>query len=244
MCIHSKSFFLGGFGMLQVLCSLPIALFLYRTVAGITFITQMHILSIYLVLGIGADDLFVFYDAWIQSEFEPAHNANMVERMDYTYKRAAGAMLTTSFTTCVAFIATAVSPLMPLSAFGIFASCAVFLNYVLVMLVFPCLVFIWEITGRKSCCCCNVPCCGGHPGHQEADDAVVPVPPVEATSENGDPKPLDKAVVAPKKPEDIDHMDISHLRNLEKCFVVCCKIQITSNQEIYDRTFCSEIDCL
>ena len=66
MCFHSKSFFLGGLGMIQVLCSLPIALFLYRTVAGITFITQMHILSIYLVLGIGADDLFVFYDAWYE----------------------------------------------------------------------------------------------------------------------------------------------------------------------------------
>merc|ERR1711871_1240353 len=75
MCVHSKSFFLGGLGMVQVLTSLPIALFFYRTVFGITFITQMHILSIYLVLGIGADDLFVFYDAWIQSEFEPRHNA-------------------------------------------------------------------------------------------------------------------------------------------------------------------------
>ena len=26
-----------------------------------------HVLAVYLVLGIGADDLFVFYDAWIQS---------------------------------------------------------------------------------------------------------------------------------------------------------------------------------
>ena len=218
MCFHSKSFFLGGFGMLQVLCSLPIALFLYRTVAGITFITQMHILSIYLVLGIGADDLFVFYDAWIQSEFEPAHNANMVERMDYTYKRAATAMLTTSFTTCIAFIATAVSPLMPLSAFGLFASCAVFLNYVLVMLVFPCLVYIWEITGRKSCCCCNLPSCGGHPEHTQPDDVspVLPVPTIEATTENGDPKPLNKPVA--KQP---DEQNLDHLRNLEKCFVVC-----------------------
>jgi hypothetical protein len=27
-------------------------------------VTQLHVLAIYLVLGIGADDLFVFYDAW------------------------------------------------------------------------------------------------------------------------------------------------------------------------------------
>lgn len=216
MCIHSKSFFLGGLGMIQVLCSLPIALFLYRTVAGITFITQMHILSIYLVLGIGADDLFVFYDAWIQSEFQPGHNADLVARMDYTYKRAAGAMLTTSFTTCVAFIATAVSPLMPLSAFGIFAACAVFLNYVLVMMMFPVLVVIWETTGRKSCCCCNLPCCGGHPTHDKpaSIDVVTPVEPV-----SGDKVP--SAVAHPTVPEDVEAADHDHLRNLEKCFVLC-----------------------
>lgn len=218
MCVHSKSFFLGGLGMIQVLTSLPIALFFYRTVFGISFITQMHILSIYLVLGIGADDLFVFYDAWIQSEFEPSHNADLVSRMDYTYKRAAGAMLTTSFTTCIAFIATAISPLMPLSAFGLFASFAVFLNYVLVMLVFPLLVIIWETGGRKSCCCCNLPCCGGHPAHQISVQATVvtPKPPVsEPTKEVAD------AASHPTVPEDLDHMSVDHLRNLEKCFVLC-----------------------
>lgn len=217
MCIHSKSFFLGGLGMVQVLCSLPIALFLYRTVAGITFITQMHILSIYLVLGIGADDLFVFYDAWIQSEFEPGHNGDLVARMDYTFKRAAGAMLTTSFTTCVAFIATAISPLMPLSAFGIFAACAVFLNYVLVMTMFPVLVIIWETTGRKSCCCCNLPCCGGHPGHSKDAASVEVVTPAEPVS--GDKLQADAA--HPTVPEDLNPVDYDHLRKVEKCFVLC-----------------------
>ena len=51
---HTESAFLGGCGMGQILLSLPCALFWYRTVFGIEFITQMHVLSIYLVLGIGA----------------------------------------------------------------------------------------------------------------------------------------------------------------------------------------------
>jgi len=38
-----------------------------------------------------------------------------------TCRRAAGAMLTTSFTTAVAFLATATSPVMPISAFGLYA---------------------------------------------------------------------------------------------------------------------------
>jgi hypothetical protein len=48
----------------QILLSLPCALFWYRTIFGIEFITQMHVLSIYLVLGIGADDLFVVSQAF------------------------------------------------------------------------------------------------------------------------------------------------------------------------------------
>ena len=50
--------------MIQILLSMPCALFVYRTIFGVEFVTQLHVLAIYLVLGIGADDLFVFYDAW------------------------------------------------------------------------------------------------------------------------------------------------------------------------------------
>eukprot|EP01052_Picozoa_sp_SAG31_P065586 SAG31_NODE_24412_length_482_cov_0.579634_1_plen_108_part_10 len=66
-------------------------------------------------------------------------------------------MFTTSFTTSVAFIATASSPVMPISAFGYFAACTVIMNYVLVMTVFPCLLLVWHKTGSKSCCCCDIP---------------------------------------------------------------------------------------
>jgi len=64
--------------------------------------------------------------------------------MNYAYKRSAGAMLTTSITTAVAFIATAASPIMPISGFGYFAACCVLMNYLLVMTVFPCLLIIWH----------------------------------------------------------------------------------------------------
>lgn len=37
---------------------MPMALFIYRTVFKVEFVTQLHVLAIYLVLGIGADDLF------------------------------------------------------------------------------------------------------------------------------------------------------------------------------------------
>ena len=80
----------------------------------------------YLVLGIGADDLFVFFDAWLQSgDAEQAISGSLLTRMDYSFRRSASAMFTTSFTTAIAFIATASSPVMPISAFGFFAACTV-----------------------------------------------------------------------------------------------------------------------
>ena len=64
---------------------------------SVEFVTQMHVLSIYLVLGIGADDLFVFYDAWVQSELEPPRvSSTLLGRMDYTYKRSASGRCTSN----------------------------------------------------------------------------------------------------------------------------------------------------
>ncbi len=144
--------------MLQILCSMPCALFVYRTIFGVEFVTQLHVLAIYLVLGIGADDLFVFYDAWLQSAHEaPEISGTDLTRMNYAYKRAAGAMLTTSFTTSIAFIATAASDVMPISAFGYFAASCVIMNYVLVMTVFPALLMVWHSTGSVNACCCDLP---------------------------------------------------------------------------------------
>eukprot|EP01050_Picozoa_sp_SAG11_P004863 SAG11_NODE_322_length_10757_cov_2.841809_4_plen_494_part_00 len=172
LVFHTGSFFLGGFGMLQILMSMPTSLFIYRTICGVDFLTQLHVLSVYLVLGIGADDLFVFFDAWRQSGYAPpAISGSLLTRLDYAYKRAAGAMFTTSFTTAVAFIATASSPVMPISAFGYFAACTVILNYVLVMSVFPCLLMVWYKTGSKNFCCCNIPGWGSQGNAEAGQDA-------------------------------------------------------------------------
>eukprot|EP01052_Picozoa_sp_SAG31_P045762 SAG31_NODE_8491_length_1441_cov_4.142208_1_plen_51_part_10 len=49
---HTGSAFLGCMGMAQIVLTLPAALFFYRIVFMIPFFNQLHILAIYLVLGI------------------------------------------------------------------------------------------------------------------------------------------------------------------------------------------------
>ena len=87
---------------------------------------------------------------------------------------AVGAMFTTSFTTAIAFIATASSPVMPISAFGYFAACTVIMNYTLVMTVFPCLLLVWHKTGSKSACCCSIPGFGNVPSEEGGKGAFSP----------------------------------------------------------------------
>ena len=182
----------------------------------------------------GPNHLGLWCDAWVQSEFEaPAISGSYLARMDYTYKRAASAMLTTSFTTAVAFLATASSPVMPISAFGIFASIAIVLNYVLVMSVFPALVYIWETTGRRSCCCCNLfgcfgatSCCGRRQGRRAAGGGVA----LEAAEKQPlsvtQPKPVAVAAGEAAEPGEqaaaaAPHHEVavSDLRGIEQAFV-------------------------
>ena len=77
----------------------------------------MHLLIIFLVLGISADDIFVFVDAWRQSERVDqsiVKHDDIHARMAYTFRRAFRTMAFTSSTTAVAFFASYFSPLMPI----------------------------------------------------------------------------------------------------------------------------------
>ena len=66
--VHMRSPLVAIFGMFQIIIAFPIAYFLYRLVFQVSFFSNMNLLAIYIILGVGADDLFVFYDAWRQSK--------------------------------------------------------------------------------------------------------------------------------------------------------------------------------
>ena len=82
----------------------------------------------YVILAIGADDVFVMVDAWKQMGHLPPS-----ERMAHAFQRASKAMLITSATTSAAFLATAFSPLLDVSTFGLYTACLVISNYISVI---------------------------------------------------------------------------------------------------------------
>jgi len=74
----------------------------------------LHNLIIFIVLGIAADDIFVFIDAWRQSACIEVFKGDKKKRMSYAWKRALRAIAVTSSTTAVAFLSNTLSPMMPI----------------------------------------------------------------------------------------------------------------------------------
>ena len=67
MTIHLRSFFLSSCSMLNILVSYFVTLVIYRGVFQIDYFSSIQLLSVFVVLGVAADDVFVYTDAWKQA---------------------------------------------------------------------------------------------------------------------------------------------------------------------------------
>lgn len=160
--LHTRTVFLTVFGMSHVILSFPFSYFFMQAFFDIGAVGVLNFLSIFIILGIGADDIFILLDAWKQSKnaFPPLaddapteeRHSHMAERLYWTYHRASWAMLVTSLTTSAAFMMNVVSSVMPIQIFGIQTAFMVLTNYFMVITYFPALVFIWEWYGIRTAC--------------------------------------------------------------------------------------------
>mmetsp|Transcript_21686 Transcript_21686/g.76147 ORF Transcript_21686/g.76147 Transcript_21686/m.76147 type:complete len:1073 (-) Transcript_21686:77-3295(-) len=162
----------------EILLSLPTALFFYRMIFQLKYISGLVAMCLYIVLAIGADDVFVFMDAYRQSLYQDAEvTKSFANRMLWTYRRAAGAMLITSFTTMCAFMATALSPLAEVASFGIFAAITIAMDYVFVITWLPAVVTFWhnhwEMKPNCCCPCCHSKGCSGLCKKQEGNTTLL-----------------------------------------------------------------------
>ena len=116
-------------------------MFVYKVVLRIEYFDFIHILAVFLILGIGADDVFVVFDAWTQSKI---HHKTEIERLKFTVNRSAQSVFNTSFTTASAFIVTGVTPLVPISSFGIFAALVIIVCFIFTLTLFPTTILLWD----------------------------------------------------------------------------------------------------
>uniref|UniRef100_A0A7S4K9P6 SSD domain-containing protein n=1 Tax=Guillardia theta TaxID=55529 RepID=A0A7S4K9P6_GUITH len=159
---HTKSFFLASMFMFQIIISLPVGYFVYYNIGQIHFYSQVNILAIYLALGIGADSVFVLYDCWQQSETDPSIKTTL-GRLNYSHNRTMIACFNTTSSTVMSFVATAITPVMPIECFAIFASLVLIMNYIFMVTVAPAIIMIYYVHFEDLggfCCYCSRSCTG------------------------------------------------------------------------------------
>ncbi|XP_035783888.1 protein dispatched-like [Anopheles albimanus] len=177
MWLYTSSLFVTIMTVTAVAFSLGIAYFVYAVIFELTFFPFMNLLAVIVVIGIGADDAFIFLKIWkctIADRMKKAANGNgivipvvppttltsrsmvdvgdfpdtLVDIMGGTLRHAALSMLVTSATTAAAFYASYVSSITAVRCFGIFSGTAVMANYLLMVTWLPAAVSIAE---RISC---------------------------------------------------------------------------------------------
>ena len=224
---HTGSIIISAVSMLMTVFSIFVAFFFFRVLFQVTFFQFINFLIIFVVLGIGADDVFVFMDAFHQSVDELTAKGvppTLPNRIKHTMKRALHAIFVTSFTTSAAFLATALSPLIPLRSFGIFSALVIFCVFLINALVLPPLTVMYArnmlgrgwITSGKAMTCGLLPI-------EAYEDPGLALPEHKAGDETGagagDTRvglatPVNAAAAAAGK------YDMSKMRRTEKFFYV------------------------
>ena len=135
--------------------SIPISLVIFRRGLKIDYFCPLHLFVVIIIMGIGADDVFVFHDMWSHTRHIKIMRKRIPLRLAYTFRKASSAMLVTSITTAVSFLSTCISPIMPICSFGIFASIVITVNYFLILTVIPNIYIFYEKHIKKRFNCCS-----------------------------------------------------------------------------------------
>jgi predicted RND superfamily exporter protein len=153
----------------EVFVSLPMAMATWA-MFGQQWLGFLTIMMIFVILGIGADDVFVLVDAWKQSG-QQGFGDDLQTRFSWAYRRARNSMLVTTMTTFSGFFAAGLSDVPSISGFGFFAALVVFWDYIMCITFFASLTVVYHkyFEQKNVCCfgnltghmgCCPIPCLG------------------------------------------------------------------------------------
>jgi len=145
------SLLLASCCIFETIISIPMAMAVWGLV-GQQYVGFLCVMMIFVILGIGADDVFVLFDAWKQSaqmEFR-----DLPSRFAWAYRRAGSAMFVTTMTTVFCFMAAGFADVPTISGFGWIATLIVFWDYFMVMTFFASALMVYhKYFERKNACC-------------------------------------------------------------------------------------------
>jgi predicted RND superfamily exporter protein len=142
MWFQIGSLFLAVAGALGILSSFAVSLAFWKALGQPAF-TLMQGLSIYVILGVGCDDYFVFSDAGKQSLKQSARVSGSAQtRFQWSWSKSVHAMIITSFTTAGGFFMVATSEIPTVWSFGVLAGVLVLVAFAMAITWFPACVLI------------------------------------------------------------------------------------------------------
>ncbi|XP_063821060.1 protein dispatched [Ostrinia nubilalis] len=162
---YTKSVILTVLLFTAIAYSLGIAYFLYVYVFNLEFFPFMNLLVIVVVIGIGADDAFLYVKIWITvskqlirdnvvtedncltdiKNVSSAGETILVQILEETLKHSIVTMFITTLTTAVAFFASYVSYIPAINCFSVFAGTAVMVNFLLMISWLPVSVYVIDV---------------------------------------------------------------------------------------------------
>ena len=140
MVAHTRSLVLSVAALGCVVLSFPTTWFVYAGIYRIHFMGIFNFIALFVIVGIGVDDVFVFHDAWKQAA--ALHPDDLEARLGYAYRRSVSAMAVTTVMDAAAFFTNCLSSITVVRVFGVFMGTLVLINFALVVTLFPAIVVL------------------------------------------------------------------------------------------------------
>ena len=152
--VYTRSFIITSLVGLIVVSSLVIAYFIYTKVFAMQFFPFLNILTSVFLVGIAADDAFVYLDIWNASarehrekrgqpsSYEDERDEELINLTAETMKHASLSMFVTSFTTSAAFFSSLSSEITSIRLFGLYSGISILCMFFLMVTWFPAVVIL------------------------------------------------------------------------------------------------------
>ena len=139
--IYTKSLLISIATFVIFILSFLLSFFLYFVVFRRTFFPFVNAISIVMLLGIGADDTFVYFDLWRKS-LKDNKGADLHFLVQETLHHATITMLVTSVTTAGSLYASIISDITMVRCLGLFAGTSIMMNFLLTLTLLPAVIIV------------------------------------------------------------------------------------------------------
>ncbi|ELT93392.1 hypothetical protein CAPTEDRAFT_42552, partial [Capitella teleta] len=161
MVLYLRSLMLTLATLINVGASFIFAYTIYQALPQTNFFSFLNLTAGLVLIAVGADDVFIFHDAWQHAKNELGPEALLEHVMSRTLLHAALSVFVTSLSTSAAFFVNIISSITAIQCFGIFAGIAILCNFVLMITWTPSIIVLIDkadaccvqrVRPRKACC--------------------------------------------------------------------------------------------